>query len=84
MKVGSKILFDVGNGMYEDKQVFVVEEFRYCLGIFLSEDHRVAQKFTPLCEMYESGPDSELKYLDSFGEYMTNQVQAWGDLANIK
>ena len=36
------------NAGYDD---FTVEEFRHCLGIFRSEQDRVANNFTPLCEM---------------------------------
>jgi len=60
---------------------YVVEEFRYCLGVFESEDHRKAGRFTPLCDLYEPGPESEEKYIPNFGEYKTNMVQAWMDLA---
>jgi hypothetical protein len=60
---------------------FIVEEFRYCLGIFETEQHRTAGRFTPLCDMFERGPESENSYISNFGEYTTNQVQAWMDLA---
>jgi hypothetical protein len=59
---------------------FTVEEFRYCLGIFESEQHRQAGRFTPLCDLYERGPDSENSYISNFGEYYTNPVQAWMDI----
>jgi hypothetical protein len=59
---------------------FTVEEFRFCLGIFASEEHRKANKFTPLCELYERGPESENSYISNFGEYYTNPVQAWMDI----
>ena len=37
MKAGERIRLDVGwDGMYKDYQDFTVEEFRHCLGIFLS------------------------------------------------
>ena len=78
MKVGDKIRIDLGwDGMYTDLQDFTVEEFRYALGIFISDDHRKAGRFTPLCELYESGADSKQEYIPNFGEYTTNQVQAW-------
>ena len=78
MKAGDRIRLDVGwHGMYTDLQDFTVEEFRYCLGIFKSESHRKAGVFTPLCELYENGPDSECKYIGNFGEYYTNQVPAF-------
>jgi hypothetical protein len=59
---------------------FAVEEFRYCLGIFESEEHRLAGHFTPLCNLYEHGPESENKYISNYGEYFTNPVQSWMDL----
>ena len=75
MKAGDKILIDVGwYGMYEELQDFTVEEFKYSLGIFKSDQHRQAGKFTPLCELYGTGPESETKYISNFGEYVTNQV----------
>lgn len=81
MKAGCRIRvtqyimgFDVG---FED---YTVEEFRYCLGIFRSEQHRIAGDFTPLCELYERGPDSTNDYIPNYGSYVTNQVQGWSDL----
>lgn len=59
---------------------FIVEEFRHCLGIFQSDQHRKAGNFTPLCELYERGPDSENSYISNYGEYVTNMVQAWIDV----
>ena len=76
MKAGDKIrVFDRYG--HED---YIVEEFRFCLGIFKSADHRKAADFTPLCEMYERGPDSETDYISNWGSYFTNEVQAWADL----
>ena len=78
MKAGDKIRLDVGwHGMYTDLQDFTIEEFRFCLGIFLSDDHRMAGKFTPLCELYEAGPESERKYISNYGEYITNLVPSF-------
>ena len=75
MKAGDRIRLDAGwSGMYSDLQDFTVEEFRHCLGIFESDDHRRAERFTPLCELYGRGPDSENNYISNFGEYVTNQV----------
>ena len=56
---------------------FTVEEFRFCLGIFESDEHRTANKFLPLCDMYERGPESEGEYISNFGEYYTNPIQGW-------
>ena len=82
MKTGDKIRLQMYgfSGYKLDQRDFVVEEFRHCLGIFLSEDHRRAGRFTPLCELYENGPESEKDYIPNFGEYWTNQVQAWMDI----
>lgn len=81
MKAGDKIRvshYIMGRVVgYED---YIVEEFRYCLGFFQSEDHRRAGNFTPLCELYERGPDSEDDYISNYGPYVTNLVQGWSDL----
>ena len=82
MKAGDRIRIDLGwGGMYTDLQDFIVEEFRFCLGIFKSEDHRKAGKFTPLCELYGIGPDTENAYISNFGDYYTNQVPQWMNIA---
>ena len=77
MKAGDRIRLDVGFWGCKILEDFTVEEFRDCLGIFLTKDHRTAGKFTPLCGLYERGPDSEVKYLSNFGEYTTNLVPAF-------
>ena len=81
MKAGNRIrvtMYCFGQDIgFED---FTVEEFRYCLGIFRSEQHREAEHFTPLCELFERGPDSENKYISNYGEYISNMVQGWSDL----
>ena len=75
MKAGDKIRLDCGwQGMYSDMQDFTVEEFRFCLGIFQSDQHREAGNFTPLCDLYEAGPESENKYISNYGDYNTNEV----------
>ena len=79
MKAGDKIRIKRWTGQCED---FTVEEFRYCLGIFESDEHRLAGRFTPLCELYEPGPDSEQGYIPNFGEYTTNHVPAFMNLPN--
>ena len=58
----------------------IVEKFRHCFGFFASENHRIAGDFTPLCEVYEPGPDSIQKYIPNYGGYHTNMVQGWMDL----
>jgi len=78
MKAGDKIrVQEYIMGFETGTRDFVVEEFRYCLGVFWSEDHRKANKFTPLCNMYERGPESVNNYISNFGEYYTNPVQGW-------
>ena len=77
MKSGDKIRL---RDHYGDCEDFVVEEFRYCLGIFKSDMDRKAGAFTPLCNLYEPGAESEKKYLSNWGEYTTNKVQAWMDI----
>jgi len=74
MKAGDRIRLDIGNGYYSILEDFTVEEFRFCLGVFLTEEHRIVGKLTPLCSLYGSGPASEEKYLSHFGTYTTNQV----------
>jgi len=59
---------------------YTIVEFRYCLGIFQSPQHEQASDFTPLCELYESGPESKSDYISNFGEYYTNPVQSWMDI----
>lgn len=61
---------------------YTVEMFRDCLGIFKDEDCRVTGYFTPLCELYGRGPESEDKYRPNFGEYVTNQVPIYMNLAS--
>lgn len=74
LKVGDIIRLPYIYGGTDD---YTVEEFRQCLGIFASEQHREAEDFTPLCKLYEAGPDSEEKYISNFGTYHTNEVPRW-------
>jgi len=79
MKPGDKIrIFTI----FGDTEDFIVEEFRYCLGIFPSEQHRKAGHFTPLCELYEPGAYSKQEYISNYGNYNSNEVQAWMDIPN--
>ncbi len=81
MKAGNKIrVFKTMMGHVIGHQDFIVEEFRYCLGIFESEQHRLACRFTPLCDLFEPAADSERKYISNFGDYDTKHVQYWMDL----
>ncbi len=79
MKAGDRIrLTQYIMGTYANgTKDYTVEEFRYCLGVFESEDHRTAGKFTPLCDLYESGSETQQKYISNYGEYMTNQVPSF-------
>ena len=81
MKAGDKIriftyTMDVATGTRD----LVVEEFRHCLGVFLTPEARLAENLTPLCELYEPGPNSEQRYIPNWGEYYTNMVQGWMDI----
>ena len=81
MKAGDRIrVFSYWSDHITGTDDFTVEEFRHCLGIFASEQHREAGNFTPLCELYERGPDSKNGYISHYGEYYTNPVQAWMDI----
>lgn len=85
MKTGDRIRLDVGwRGMYSELEDFTVEEFRYCLGIFRSEDHRKAGNFTPLCDLYTRGPESEDGYISNYGEYITNMIPAFMNIPKLK
>lgn len=59
---------------------YIIEEFRYCLGFFESGDARTANQFTPLCDLFERGPESKNDYISNYGEYYTNPVQGWMNL----
>ena len=81
MKAGDKIrvqFYIMGTPAYTED--YIVEEFRYCLGVFLSKDHRKAQNFKPLCELYEPAPDAKKGYIPNYGEYWTGYVQSWMDI----
>lgn len=81
MKAGDRIRvqhYIMGRPAYHED--YTVEEFRYCLGIFLSENHRKSGDFTPLCELYEPHPDAEKGYIPNYGEYWSEYVPAWGDI----
>lgn len=78
MKAGDRIRvqkYIMGHPSHTDD--YTVEEFRHCLGIFLSGAHRTAQVFTPLCELYEPAPGAKQEYLSNFGEYYADHVQSF-------
>lgn len=75
MKAGDKIRVQYFMGRHPIETVdLTVEEFRHCLGVFETPQHRQAQKFTPLCELYEPAPNAKLGYIPNFGEYYDNYV----------
>lgn len=81
MKIGDKIRVQAYIfGCPVETRDYIVEEFRFCLGFFRTEAHRTAGKFTPLCSLYERGPESKTEYIPNFGEYYTNPVPSWMDL----
>ena len=78
MKEGDRIQIQMYTmGKPSHHKVCTVESFRYCLGVFLSEQARTAGHFTPLCELYVPGPETETEYLPNYGEYYTNTVPGW-------
>lgn len=77
MQAGDRIRIQTQWGPLKD---FTVEEFRYCLGVFETDEHRNAGSFTPLCDLYERGPDSENKYSSLAGDYITNMVPSFMNL----
>jgi hypothetical protein len=81
MEAGDKIRIQLYvMGYPAETEDITVEEFRYCLGFFKSPEHRRAERFTPLCEMFEPGPDSKQGYISNFGNYHSDMVQAWMDI----
>lgn len=80
LRVGDRIRLEGNYGIRKD---FAVEEFRQCLGVFWSYDSRKAGNFTPLCEMYGPGPETEHSYISNYGEYQTNQVPVWMNLPRL-
>jgi hypothetical protein len=81
MKAGDKIrLARYFWGQAAGTEDFKVEEFRFCLGIFKSAEHKKMDRFTPLCELYESGPESENCYMPNEGDYVTNMVPSFMNL----
>ena len=81
MKEGDRIrVFTYIMGHETGTKDLTVEEFRYCLGVFESEQDRTMGVFTPLCELYEPGSDSKQEYMPNRGPYYTNKVQGWMDI----
>jgi len=85
MKQGDRIrvqTYICGNRAYTEDHT--IEMFRYCLGFFRSPEHKKAGRFTPLCDMYERGPESKNDYISNYGDYYTNPVQAWMDIPKVE
>lgn len=77
LAVGDRIRVEIAYGKTRD---LIVEEFRQCLGVFMSDAFREAGNFSPLCELYAPGPISEEKYISNYGPYHTNEVPLWMNL----
>jgi len=77
MKAGDRIRIQGSWGELTD---YTLEMFRYCLGYFESEQEREMGRFTPLCYIYDKGPESLECYMSNHGSYHTNLVPAWMDL----
>lgn len=75
--VGDRIRLEGNWGATFD---LTVEQFRDCLGVFMSDAHRKAGAFTPLCDLYGAGAGSEQCYISNFGEYIKNPVAMWMQL----
>ena len=76
--VGDRIRIEGSWGSTYD---LTVEMFRDCLGVFMTDAHRQAGDFTPLCELYGHGAGSERGYISNYGEYVKNPVALWMQLA---
>ena len=84
MKAGDRVrLTTYTMGHATGTEDFTVEEFRFCLGVFQSEQHRIMDKFTPLCDLYEYGPESESRYMSNEGSYVTNMVPSFMNLPSL-
>lgn len=82
-KAGDRIRvqkYILGHAAYCDD--YTVEYFRDCHGIFLSDEDRMAGKFTPLCELYDPAPDATQGYIPNHGPYWTAYVQGYMNLSN--
>ena len=85
MKAGDRIRLSVYVlGATNGCEDYTVEEFRHALGIFRSEHHRQAQRFIPLCDLYEPGPEAEECFLPRFGIYHSEYVPVFMNLPRRK
>lgn len=75
-KIALKYYYPFGEDSgYED--IFEVVYFRFALGVFLSDDAKKAEDFTPLCELYKKSEKSTQEYISNYGEYISNKIPAW-------
>lgn len=77
MKAGDVIIVDSycpHTGAKDGEDELTIEEYRHTLGVFMREETREAGDFTPLCELYMKGPDTEEAYCCNHGPYFTNMV----------
>ena len=79
MKAGNRIRVFMSR---DDTKDYTVEEFRHCLGIFVTDQDREAANFMPLCELYEHAPDAQKIYISNYGESYDKWVQGWMDLSD--
>ena len=73
-KIALKYYYDE---TFSHEDIFEVVYFRFALGVFLSEDAKKAEHFTPLCELYKKSENSTQEYIGNYGEYFTNKIPAW-------
>lgn len=60
-----------------EEEIFDVVYFRFALGVFISDDAKKAEHFTPLCDLYEKSESSTQEYIGNYGEYVTHKKPAW-------
>lgn len=64
-------------GYFDGFEIFELCDFHYCLGIWQSEDHKKAHRFTPLCELITPSPESKKGYISNFGEYNSEYIATY-------
>ena len=81
-KVGDTVRVPVyifGKFAYFDK--FKIESYNYCLG-FYRGNPKTPCNFTPLSELYEPGPESEIDYVSNYGQIHTSYIQTFEVIRN--
>lgn len=73
LKIGDKISVKWHNGFYEEEEIFVLEEYVFCLGFFKTKNHRAAHIFTPLSDLMKPA-DERTAYICNFGEHPIDVV----------